>query len=78
MDRKIPNLYNTNFSGRNDIYRTDIPFQNMSMRPNNMFQMGPMPNYMFVDTTFLNKKREGQVLSGNSAFNSSDNSKSKY
>ena len=78
MDRKIPNLYNTNFSARNDVYRNDIPFQNMVIRPNNMIQMGPLQNYVFVDNNFLNKKREAQELSGKSAFNSSDNSKSKY
>ena len=78
MDRKIPNLYNTNFSARNEVYRNDMPFQNMVIRPNNLIPMGPMPNYMFVDTNFLNKKREAKELSGNSAFNSSDNSKSKY
>ena len=78
MDRKIPNMYNANFSARNDVYRNDMPFQNMVIRQNNMIPVGPMPNYVYVDTNFLNKKREGQDISGNSAFNSNDNIKSKY
>lgn len=78
MDRKIPNMYNANFAARNDVYRNDMPFQNMVIRQNNMIPVGPMPNYVYVDTNFLNKKREGQDISGNSAFNSNDNIKSKY
>ena len=78
MDRKIPNLYNTTYAARNDIYRNGMPFQNMVIRQNNTIPMSSMQNYVYVNTNYLNKKREGQDISGNSAFNSSDNSKSKY
>ena len=78
MDKKIPNSYNTNFTAKNDAFKNEIPFQNMMIRQNNMIPLGPIPNYLYYDTNFLNKKREAQELPGNSAFNSNNNSKSKY
>ena len=55
-----------------------MPFQNMLIGQNNMIPLGAMPNYFYYDTNFLNKKREAQELSGNSAFNSNNNSKGKH
>ena len=78
MDRKIPNIYNTNYSARNMTYRNDTPFQNMVIRQNNIIPMGPMPNIVLVDTNFLNRKREGQDISANNVFTSNDNFKRKY
>ena len=78
MDRKIPNMYNLNYSARNMPYRTDTPFQNMSIRQNNIIPMGPMPNIVLVDTNFLNRKREGQDISVNNVFTPNDNFKRKY
>jgi hypothetical protein len=78
MDRKIPNIYNTNYSARNMTYRNDTPFQNMVIRQNNIIPMGPMPNIVLVDTNFLNRKREGQDISANNVFTPNDNFKSKY
>ena len=78
MDRKIPNIYNTNYSARNMTYRNDTPFQNMVIRQNNIIPMGPMPNIVLVDTNFLNRKREGQDILANNVFTPNDNFKSKY
>ena len=78
MDRKIPNIYNTNYSARNMTYRNDTPFQNMVIRQNNIIPMGPMPNIVLVDTNFLNRKREGQDISANNVFTPNDNFKRKY
>ena len=78
MDRKIPSIYNTNYSARNMTYRNDTPFQNMVIRQNNIIPMGPMPNIVLVDTNFLNRKREGQDISANNVFTPNDNFKSKY
>ncbi len=55
-----------------------MPFQNMAIRQNNIIPMGPMPNIVLVDTNYLNRKREGQELSVNYAFDPSDNSNCKY
>ena len=78
MDKKIQNIYNTNYLVRNDAYRSDMPFQNMVLRQNSIIPMGPMPNIVLVDTNYLNRKREGQDLSANTAFNPRDNTNCKY
>ena len=78
MDKKIPNSYNTSFTAKNNAFRNEMPFQNMLIGQNNMIPLGAMPNYFYYYTNFLNKKREAQELSGNSAFNSNNNSKGKH
>ena len=50
----------------------------MVINPNNIFQFGPMPNIVFVDTNFLNKKRGQEDLQPTDILPSRDNSKSKY
>ena len=79
MDKKNKNIYNMNFSNKKDNLRNEIPFQNMVINPNNIFQFGPMPNIVFVDTNFLNKKRAQEDLQPTADIHPSrDNSKSKY
>lgn len=78
MDKKNKNIYNMNYSNNKDNLRNEIPFQNMVINPNNIFQFGTMPNIVFVDTNFLKKKRESEELSSNDILHSQDNSKSKY
>jgi hypothetical protein len=60
MDKKTEACYNLNYSTKKDNLRNELPFQNMLNYPNNIFQFGPMPNIVFVDTNFLNKKRESK------------------
>ena len=50
----------------------------MLINPNNIFQFSPLPNIVFVDTNFLNKKRESQELLPNDILPSEDKSKCKY
>ena len=79
MDKKNKNIYNMNYSNKKDNLRNEIPFQNMVINPNNIFQFGPMPNIVFVDTNFLNKKRAQEDLQPTADIHPSrDNSKSKY
>jgi hypothetical protein len=78
MDKKNPNVYNINHSNKKDNLRNEIPFQNMLLNPNNIFQIGPVPNIVFVNTNFLNKKRETQELSSNDILSSEDIKKCKY
>jgi hypothetical protein len=67
-----------NYSNKRDNLRNEIPFQNMVINPNNLFQFGPMPNIVFVDTNFLNKKRGQEEIQSNDNIQSRDNSKCKY
>ena len=78
MDKINKNIYNMNFPNKKDNLRNEIPFQNMVINPNNIFQFGPMPNIVFVDTNFLNKKRGQEDLQPTDILPSRDNSKSKY
>ena len=78
MDKKNKNLHNMNYSNKRDNLRNEIPFQNMVINPNNLFQFGPMPNIVFVDTNFLNKKRGQEEIQSNDNIQSRDNSKCKY
>ena len=82
MDRKNQKIYSRDNSNKKDNnirnLRNEIPFQNMMLNPNNIFQFGPIPNIVFVDTNFLNKKRESQDLSPNDILPSEDKSKCKY
>ena len=78
MDKENKNIYNMNYSNNKDNLRNEIPFQNMVINPNNIFQFGTMPNIVFVDTNFLKKKREPEELLSNDILPSQDNSNSKY
>ena len=79
MDRKNQKIYSRDNSNRKDNnIRNEIPFQNMLINPNNIFQFSPLPKIVFVDTNFLNKKRESQELLPNDILPSEDKSKCKY
>ena len=78
MDKKAETGYNTNYSTKKDNIRNELPFQNILNYPNNIFQIGPMPNIVFVDTNFLNKKRESQDSSTIGMNQSEDKTKRKY
>ena len=78
MDKKNQNIYKSNHSNKKDNLRNEIPFQNMLLNRNNIFQIGPVPNIVFVNTNFLNKKREPQELSSNDNISTEDKNKCKY
>lgn len=78
MDKKNENSYNIKYPIKKDNLRNEIAFQNMLIHQNNLFPIGPMPNIVFVDTNFLNKKREVQELSTSDILGSGDKSKCKY
>lgn len=78
MDKKNQNIYKSNHSNKKDNLRNEIPFQNMLLNPNNIFQIGPVPNILFVNTNFLNKKRESEDLSSNDNASPEDKKKCKY
>ena len=78
MDKKNENSYNIKFPIKKDNLRNEIAFQNMLIHPNNLFPIGPMPNIVFVDTNFLNKKREVQDLSTCDILGTGEKSKCKY
>ena len=79
MDKKNEGIYNMNFPNKKDNLRNEIPFQNMLNYQNNIFPFGPVPNIVFVDTNFLNKKRAQEDLQPTADIHPSrDNSKSKY
>ena len=78
MDKKNENSYNIKYPIKKDNLRNEIAFQNMLIHPNNLFPIGPMPNIVFVDTNFLNKKREAQELSTSDILGTGDKSKRKY
>jgi hypothetical protein len=78
MDKKNENSYNIKYPIKKDNLRSEIAFQNMLIHPNNLFPIGPMPNIVFVDTNFLNKKREVQDLSTCDILGTGEKSKCKY
>ena len=45
---------------------------------NNLFQFGPIPNIVFVDTNFLSKKRESQDSNQICMMQSEEKTKCKY
>ena len=78
MDKKFENKYSYNYVPRNDVYRNQIPFQNMIRSQNGIIPIAPMPNIVYMDTNYLNKKREAKDISAGNAYNSIDNTKSKF
>ena len=78
MDKKIETCYNMNYSTKKENLRNELPFQNMLNYPNNIFQFGPMPNIVFVDTNFLSKKRESKDSNPIDMMQSQEKTKSKY
>ena len=78
MDKKFENKYSYNYVSRNDVYRNQIPFQNVIRSQNGIIPIAPMPNIVYMDTNYLNKKRDAKDISSGTAYNSIDNTKSKF
>jgi hypothetical protein len=45
---------------------------------NGIIPIAPMPNIVYMDTNYLNKKRDAKDISSGTAYNSIDNTKSKF
>ena len=78
MDKILENKYSLNYSSRNALYRNQIPYQNMIIGQNGIIPIAPVPNIVYVDTNYLNKKREAKDISTSNMYNSVDNTKSKF
>ena len=78
MDKKPENKYTFNYSSRNDLYRNQITYPNIIMGQNGIIPIAPMPNIVYLDANYLNKKREADDIPSVNVINNADNTKSKF
>lgn len=77
MDTNNEKIYNNNYQSKKGNLRNEVAFQNMIINPNAIYGIQPMPNLLFVENNFLNKKR-GASPNGNNITNFDSNNKCKY